>query len=107
VNVINGALQRFQINYGEEWRKVIVEMSPTVAFEKDRTSANEESMNGLQNLYKGSCNLHCISHAITHVGGHMSALDAKKFMEDLYALCNSHGGNIKAASHWRSIFMTC
>lgn len=78
-----------------------MKMSPIVAFQKDRASANEISMNGLRNLYKG------ISHTITHVGEHMPALDAKKFMEDLCALCNSHGGNNKAASHWRRIFKTC
>ena len=55
-------------------------------------------MIGLQSLYKGSNNLHCISHTITHVGEYMPANDAKRFTEDLCTLCNSHGGNNKAAS---------
>ena len=107
MNAINGALQRFRVPYGEESRSGITEMSSVISFQKDRASASEVSMIGLQSLYKGSNNLHCISHTITHVGEHMPANDAKRFTEDLCALCNSHGGNNKAASHWRVIFSTC
>lgn len=91
MNAINGALQRFRVPYGEESRSGITEMSSVISFQKDRASANEVFMIGLQSLYKGSINLHCISHTITHVGEHMPANDAKRFMEDLCAVCNSNG----------------
>ena len=94
------------MEYGELRRGIVIP-SAVVAFQKDRASANEVSMDGLQELYKASKNLHCLSHTITHVGDHMPAVAAKKFMEDLCGLCNSHGGNNKAASHWRKIFKTC
>ena len=94
------------MEYGEIRRGVVIP-SAVVAFQKDRASANEVFMDGLQELYKASKSLHCLSHTITHVGDHMPAVAAKKFMEDLCGLCNSHGGNNKAASHWRKIFKTC
>ena len=94
------------MSYGEV-RRGIITPSSIVAFQKDRASANEVSMTGLQELYKASKNLHCLAHTLTHVGDHMPALSAKRFTEDLCALCNSHGGNNKAASHWRKVFKSC
>ena len=81
--------------------------SAIAAFQKDMASANEVSMTGLQELYKASKNLHCLARTLTHVGDHMPALSVKRFMEDLCALCNSHSGNNKAASHWRKILKSC
>ena len=92
--------------YGEV-RRGSITPSSIVAFQKDRASANELSMSGLQDLYKASKNLHCLSHTLTHVGDNMPVLLAKRFTEDLCALCNSHGGNNKAATHWRTIFKSC
>jgi hypothetical protein len=39
-------------------------------------------------------------HISFYVGEHMKAKAVKVFKEDLRELCNSHGGNNKAAAHW-------
>ena len=101
LNAINTVLQKYNVAYGVEGaRSSIPVMGGVISFQKDRASANEKSMEGLVSLYKGSLNLHCFSHTVTHVGEHMKAKRAKTFKEDLCALCNSHGGNNKAAAHW-------
>ena len=99
-NAINTVLVSYNVKYGSTMGDRIVEHGGIMAFQKDRASANELSMVALQSLFKGSANLHCLSHTVTHVGEHMKARNAKVFKEDLCALCNAHGGNNKAAAHW-------
>lgn len=99
-NAINTVLVNYNVKYGEAIGDRVTDYGGVFAFQKDRASANELSMVSLQALFKGSANLHCLSHTITHVGEHMKANHAKAFKEDLCALCNAHGGANKAATHW-------
>ena len=99
INAINTVLVRYGVSYDFSYAEQITEYGSVLAFQKDRASANEASMEALLALFKGSTNLHCLSHTITHVGEHMKAKNVKSFKEDLCALCNSHGGNNKAAAH--------
>ena len=92
------------IGYGNSLRGGAIEAGGVASFQKDRASANEASMIALLALFKGSLNLHCLSHTITHVGEHMVAKAIKPFKEDLCALLNAHGSNNKTASHWFQVF---
>lgn len=100
MNAINTVLVNYGVCYGHSHAEHVTEHGGVIAFQKDRASANESSMGALLTLFKGSANLHCLSHTVTHVGEHMKAKAVKAFKEDLCALCNSHGGNNKAAAHW-------
>ena len=56
-------------------------------------------MEALLELFKGSINLHCLNHTITHVGDHLIVANLKAFKENLCALNNCQGVNNKAACH--------
>ena len=107
MNCINTVLVKYGIEYGEDRGRGVIQPGGVAAFQKDRASSNESSMEALLGLFKGSINLHCLSHTITHVGDHLIAIKLKAFKEDLCALNNCHGGNNKAASHWETIFDKC
>ena len=108
MNAINKIVYgTYGIGYGTSLRAGAIEAGGVASFQKDRASANEASMIALLGLFKGSLNLHCLSHTVTHVGEHMIANAIKPFKEDLCALLNAHGGNNKAASHWFQIFKEC
>jgi hypothetical protein len=91
------AINTYGVNYGHSHAEHI---GCIITFKNERASADESSTGALLSLFKGSSNLHCLSHTVKHVGEHMKAKAVKVFKEDLRELCNSHGGNNKAAAHW-------
>ena len=106
MNTINKVVYgTYGISYGNIIIGDLIEPGGVASFQKDRASAIESSMGTLLELYKGSLNLHCLSHTITHVREHTVTDAAKVFKEDLCTLLNAHGGNKKAASHWYRIFL--
>ena len=107
MNCINTVLVKYGIDYGEDRGRGNVQTGGVAVFQKVSAASNESSMEALLGLFKGSINLYCLSHTITHVGDHLIAVKLKSFKEDLFALNNCHGGNNEAASRWETIFKKC
>lgn len=66
---------------------------------RDRCAVNEAAIKLLLRSYRGSKNMACLSHTLTHPGEHFKFKILKKFKEDLCGLMHQ---SLAAAAYWVS-----
>lgn len=66
---------------------------------RDRCAVNYAAITILLRTYRGSKNMACLSHTLTHPGDHFSLRLLKKFKEDLCGLMHQ---SLAAAAYWVS-----
>ena len=71
---------------------------------RDKCAVNEAAIKLLLRTYRGSKNMACLSHTLTHPGEHFNFQWLKRFKEDLCGLIHQ---SLAAAAYWVSYCYSC